>query len=256
MRQRSFLSIVVGLTLFACTPAPLAEVNSPLTETIAPTLAPEETMTAKILYYEYAYYQMEGIPPYPSPYVMLDITQKHWVDMSDPNRFRHEESFRTREAEPKEGIERVVIGTGTGGVIEDCQTYDARTECTQKPITVTLDYSSWLSATTALGRKWLDNKDNPEAADGRKYIGMQTDEVWGDVHVFEKEGRLEASDLYPKYPMVEIMKFDKDLLRAVAWDRIVIDGDKRIVHSSARLVTWKFLAASEVPADLFSPNSK
>jgi len=278
IRLRKLLSLVVVIALFACAPASETEIGAdaeantnvsatpvspagiaasqPIVGNISPGPTAGGIMATQILYYEYEYFQMEGIPPYPSPYVAMDIRDRHWVDMNDPLRSRYEVAFRTREPNPKEGVERVVIGTGAGGVMEDCQTYDGKTECTQTPIAATLDYSSWLSATTALGRTWLAGKDNPEAIHGQAYVGIQTDDVWGTVHVFQKEGTLEASDLYPKYPMVETMKFDADLFRAVAWERTVMNGDERIAHAWSRLVAWKVMDVSESPADLFALRSK
>lgn len=208
-------------------------------------------MAGQFLYYEYEYFQLEGIPPYPSPYLTIDSIDRYWVDVNDPNRFRYERYYRTRETEPKEGVEVSRVGTGFGGVVEECQRYEEKVECTQQALTTTLTYDEWLNNTTHLSRKFLNNINSPATIGGYEYRGIESDELWGDVHVFERRGTLSASDIYPNFPIVETLKFDVALGRTVEWRRIVIDGDKSVIHAISRLVKWELLDASAVSADLF-----
>jgi hypothetical protein len=222
-----------------------------------PTTAVEGVaMSNQILYFEYEEFQLEGIPPYPSPYVAIDAIDRYWVDVNDPNRFRSERYFRTREATPVEGIESFRVGTGTNGVIQECQLYDGKTECTQQPITSTLTYDAWLENFGRVVRRFLENINAPNAIGGYIYRGTQTDEQWGEVHVFEREGTVSASDLYKGYPMTETLKLDTEPYRQIEWTRIVADGDKSIIHASIRLTAWKIIGLSEIPPDLFSIQSK
>jgi len=208
-------------------------------------------VVSQILYYEYEYFQLEGIPPYPGPYLTIDSIDRYWVDVNDPNRFRYERYYRTRETEPKEGIEVSRVGTGLGGVVEECQRYEDKTECTQQAATTPLTYDNWLSNTTHLSRKFLNNINSPATIGGYEYRGIENDELWGDVHVFERRGTLSASDIYPNFPIVETLKFDIALGRTVEWRRIVIDGDKSVIHAVSRLVKWELIDGSTVSTDLF-----
>lgn len=212
-------------------------------------------MKNQILYIEYEYFQLEGIPPYPSPYLTIDSIDRKWIDMNDPNRFRYERYYRTREAEPHEGIEWSQVGTGSGGVIEECQRYEEKIDCTRQAITTTLTYNEWLEHFTHLSRSFLGNAISPAAIGGYEYKGIQNDDMWGEIHVFERSGTLSASDRYPDFPTVETLKFDRALGRTIEWRRTVIDGDTSVVHAISRMVKWEVLDGSAVPADIFSPQS-
>ncbi len=264
--ERLVLALIAGLLLLSsCQVPPMSDEQPPGLESVVtpypsvgsqPTTTPSQksaggTMTNGILYFEYEYFQLEGIPPYPSPYLTIDSVDKNWVDTVDPNRFRFERHFITREAKSVEGIERFRIGTGTNGVVEECQLYDGKTECVQQPITSTLTYESWLENSSRLGRRFLENASDPKMIGGYTYKGIQTDEQWGDVHVFERQGELSASDMYQGRPMTETLKFDVELQRQIEWIRTVIDGGTAVVHARVRLITWKIMESSETPADLF-----
>jgi hypothetical protein len=207
-------------------------------------------MADQILYFEYEYFQLEGIPPYPSPYVPINMVQRFWVDLNDPNRFWSERRFRTREASPREGMERTVKGTGTGGVLETCNFYEGRAYCAQQTITTTVSFDEWLTANAGAGRRFVKNANMPEANGGYEYKGIEIDETWGEVHTFVRRGVLTASDLYKDHPMIETLSFDTKLYRQISWQRIVDDS---VLHASLRLIAWKTIASSEAPPEIFAP---
>lgn len=209
-----------------------------------------------ILQIEYEYFQLEGIPPYPSPYVTIDARDVFWVDLSDPNRTRFERRYRTREATPREGLERYYISEGAGGRRKECTFYDGKEECTLAPISRTLSFDNWLTDFNFTSNKLLAKTTNPAAVGGYEYKGIQGDPQWGQVHIFQRSGMAQASDLYKDKPTIEAMRIDVAQSRMVELSKTVIDGDKQVVHSLYRLVTWKVAEPSQVPADLFtlSPN--
>lgn len=221
--------------------------------TATPATHGGNTMENKILYYEYEYFQLEGIPPYPSPYTTIDSIDKNWVDVSNPSYFRYERHFTTREPEPRQGIETSRVGTGPSGLVEQCQVYDGKTECTQQVITPTTTYDEWFKNFTNLNTRFQANKNSPQAIGGYVYKGIQTDNDWGDVYVFERPGVVAASDLYPNYPMIETLKFEVNLGRNIEWTRTIIDGEKTIIHAYSRLVKWEIINSSDLPGDFFSP---
>ncbi len=206
----------------------------------------------QILYYEYEYFQLEGIPPYSSPYVKMVASDQYWVDMADPNRSRFERYYHTQTSGPKEGFERIDTGTGTGGVFEDCQFYEGTEECSQKPITRTLTVDDWFQFQSSMANKFLANKNTPESNAGYAFKGCQADEMWGEAYVFERTVPLTTSDLYKNYPSTEIQKFDVAMKRAIEWKRTVMDGEKVIVHDFYRLIKWEMLDRTSVPQELFA----
>ncbi len=210
------------------------------------------TTSDQILYFEFDYFQLEGVPPFPSPYVTMDSTDRHWVDMADPNRSRYERYYRTQSSDPKEGYERIEIGTGTGVIMEQCEFYEGKDDCTHQPITHAMTFEEWLMNYASVANHYLDNKNNPGAIGGYEFKGIQKDEIWGDVYVFERKLTLTASDLYPNYPSVETLKFDIALKRTVEWRREIIDKGQTIVHALARLIKWETINGSQIPNDLFS----
>lgn len=151
--------ITIGLFYWGCTPTSsgnytnrtqtiryqepspilLSETATPrASQQVTPSIESGGEMEKGVLYFEYSYFQLEGIPPYPSPYVTMVSISRYWIDMNDPNRFHHEGSFRTQEATPVEGMEFIRTGTGTNGVSESCEFYEGRPDCVQNPITTTL----------------------------------------------------------------------------------------------------------------------
>lgn len=222
------------------------------------TPAPLEKVTRsnQILYYEYEYFQLEGVPPYPSPYVKMVASDKYWVDMADPNRSRFERSYHTQTSDPKEGFERIDIGTGTGGVFEDCQFYEGKETCSQRPITSTLTIDDWVQFQTSMADKFLANQNTPELNAGYAFKGCQRDEIWGEAYIFERTTPLVTSDLYANYPSIEIRKFDVAMKRATEWKRTVMDGEKMVIHDDYRLIKWEWLDRYSIPQDLFTPRQK
>lgn len=271
--MRNSLTFLLAISLVACAPLQLPTLEStpvvtpplqvqPSTSPSAsaqdkhnlptPTALVEATKaTSQVLYYEYEGFELEGVPPYPSPYVTMNKVDRNWVDMSDPLRFRNESYYTVSQPKPKEGFERIVIGTGAGGLLETCRFYEGNAICSQQPITRTLTYDEWLT-TSQLGQRWLDNIETPDAIGGYIYKGIQTDETWGEVHVFEREGTLTSSDLYTDYPMVETLTFDTTYLRTIEWKRLVMDGETFITHALSRLVKWEMVSPSEIPPGLFA----
>jgi hypothetical protein len=270
---------VLALTLCACLPATTASTSSsptpdgllqePPSQTpsgLPPTSSLEDmratadvtqggTLQSQFLYSEHEYYQREGIPPYVSFYVEMDSVDKQWVDMNDPNRFRQERRFRTREAEPREGFEFTVVGTGRNGLVERCEYYEGKSECVQQPATNVADYREWLDNLASPARNFQNNQDSPQALGGYNFKGTETTSAWGEVLVFEREVILQASDIYPNQPTREVIKFDNELLRRVEWVRYVITDEGEIVHASYRLVTWTTLDETELSAALFTTSS-
>lgn len=183
---------------------------------------------------------------------MVDWRDMFWVDMDDPNRFRWERYFRTREETPREGLAYYGIGTGYGGLRRGCEIYEGKETCAEEPITMALDYDQWFQNEIArMGHEALANSDQPEKIGGYVYKGAQQSDQWGKTHVFQRQITLTSSDLYRNYPATETLKFDVEMLRRVEWERTVIDGDKAVLHSRYRLVVWKTLDRSEVPPGLF-----
>ncbi|MCC7353668.1 MAG: hypothetical protein IT330_07910, partial [Anaerolineae bacterium] len=206
-------------------------------------------MSNRILYYEYEYFELEGVPPYPSPYVAVDWRDMFWVDMDDPNRFRWERHYRTREATPHEGLAYYTIHTGYGGLRRRCEIYEGKETCAEEPITTTLDYDHWFQNEIArVGHQALDNSNSPDKIGGYVYKGTQQDGPWGKVYVFQRQIRLSGSDLYRNYPATETLMFDVEMLRRVRWERTVVDEDKTVLHLLLRLVVWKMLDSSEIPS--------
>jgi hypothetical protein len=271
----SLLSIIIGVLLLSCCGAvppqapPMEQPGSAVgispsvqssstignTPVIAASITSislgENTMNG-ILHIEYDYFQLEGIPPFPSPYLTIDARDTTWVDVQDPNRSYYERRYRTHESTPREGIERYVVRTGSGGRQEECTMYDGREECTQQPITQTLNFDGWLADFTRTGTKLLANTDDPAVVGGYVYQGKQQDVQWGEVHVFERMGTAQASDLYTDKPLRETMKIDADQHRIVELSKTIINGEETVIHSSYRLVAWAFLDPAQVPATLFT----
>jgi hypothetical protein len=112
-------------------------------------------------------------------------------------------------------------------------------------------FDAWLEEFTAVDRKMLANKDNASAIGGYKYKGTIIDSEWGEVHVFERSGTAQDSDLYYGKPMVEIMKIDTVQPRFIEITKIVLADDKNIVHSSYRLVRWEIIDETQAPENVF-----
>ncbi|MCU0493578.1 MAG: hypothetical protein MUD01_18480, partial [Chloroflexaceae bacterium] len=204
-----------------------------------------------ILYIKMEYYQLEGIPPYPSKYVAIDARDETWIDMSDPQRIRYERTYRTQETPPREGKERYYIGTGRGGQIKDCSLYDGKEDCSTQTITQTVDFDGWLNSFNQPNAKFVANMHNASAIGGYTYKGTQTDPQWGEVHVFERQGSAKTSDLYPNKPTIETMKIGADQPRLVELSMTVLDGDTQVPYRSYRLKEWNIVDPSTLPADFF-----
>jgi hypothetical protein len=212
-------------------------------------------MSDTIQYLLQEYYQLEGIPPYPSYFTPIDFSYRQWRAMNDAQRFRFEKTYSTRTSPSSSGLVQGAVGTGTGGVIKEWQFYEDQihsTEISASPDVVT--YESWLSGLASMGENFLQNVGTGKLADFQSR-GIESDAQWGEIYVFEGRKPLEGSDLYPsdsQTTTTDIFKFDTQLLRHVEWRRTVNDSATTL-YSLYRLVEWKVLDSEEVPSDLFVP---
>lgn len=208
-------------------------------------------MPAQILLIRYSYFELEGIPPYPSPFVPVDFSYVWWLDTKDTNRFRYEKRYSTRGDPHNSGLVESSVGTGAGGQTQNVSYWEDNPTCQETanpPNKVPL--AEWLDAFTAMGRDLL-NKHRAGNLAPYKYKGIETDNEWGQVHVFERPGKLQASDLYPGKPMVERFTFDVEQLRQVEMSRIVQTRTGKVLHRLYRLKRWLLLEREEIPANAF-----
>lgn len=66
-----------------------------------------------IIHFSYDYFELEGIPPYTSPFIPVDFTYDWWIDMGDTRNFRFEKHFTTRISHVKSGLMTITTSKNT-----------------------------------------------------------------------------------------------------------------------------------------------
>jgi hypothetical protein len=212
-------------------------------------------MSSDILHMTAEYFELEGVPPYPSYFVPVDFNYEWWMDTSDMLRFRYEKYFSTREEPPVNGLVTCVVGTGGNGDHKECHYYDGKTECATSKITMSaLSLEKWLLGFNALGHRLVSEIGSTKSGEFQ-YEGIETDALWGNAYLFTKISILRASDDYRDLPMTETYKFDESLHRQIEIRRIVFRDKEEIIHRLYRLTEWKLLTLAEAPEGIFNIDS-
>jgi len=122
-------------------------------------------MAGQVLLIHYDYYELEGIPPYPSPFVPVDFSYVWWLSVGDTQRFRYEKRYSTRTEPQSSGLVELSLGDGAGGSTRNFSYWDGEVEASEQGNSaqkVTLD--EWLTAFTAFGRSLLDKEQRGDLA--------------------------------------------------------------------------------------------
>lgn len=213
-------------------------------------------MASEIIYIVRNYYQLEGIPAYPSYFTPVDFLIRTWIDSSDINRIRIEKYFTPRLAPEKSGIEYYTVGKGSGGTAFrreywDSQIYNEVISTIDRPI---LDFSTLREKEVSYYRQFMEKAKNGE--DNLQSIGIEVDEIFGDVNVISKNNLVvTASDLYYNNPLIIEYRYDVALMRLIDLRKIIIvekdGGIEQVLHSQFRLMNWNVLETNEIPEQLF-----
>ena len=114
--------------------------------------------TGSIFHSVYKYYQLEGIPAYPSPFIPVDYPILEWLDTNDLSRFRREKYFAPRLESARAGIEYYMVGTGYKGEVVQREFWDGalfherKSQVEQRRI----DFQSWLEKMGEKGRNLIE----------------------------------------------------------------------------------------------------
>ena len=212
-------------------------------------------MASQVLLIRYDYFELEGIPPYPSPFVPVDFSYVWWLSVEDTQRFRYEKRYSTRTEPQSSGLVELSLGDGAGGGTLNFSYWDGQVEASEQGNSAQkVSLEEWLATFTAFGRSLLDKYHSGDLAPFI-YKGIYTDLEWGQVHIFEQESILDASDLYAGSPILERYIFDEAQLRQVEWKRIVKAKEGDIIHRLYQLQRWLLLAEEEVPWNIFAKES-
>ncbi len=202
------------------------------------------------LNFSYMYFELEGVPPYTSHFVPVDFRYEWWIDKTDTQRFRFEKHFATRVTPVNSGL--IVLTTSMGQGIKIIHTEiwdDLPTDIEKEHPNKTTTYQEWFDSFTGMGQKLT--KEIGTANASHKYMGVQTDDTWGNVHVFQKESKAQASDLYLGMPLVVTHKIQADDFRWVEMEQEIIVGGREVLHRLWRLSKWVELSLDDLPANIF-----
>jgi len=173
--------------------------------------------TGSIFHSVHKYYQLEGIPAYPSPFVPVDYLILEWLDTNDLNRFRREKYFISRLEQERAGLEYSIVGTGYKGEVVQREMWDGvlfhegRTQIEQRA----LDFQSWLENMAEKGRNLVET-----ARKGGKqfaYKEAYKNDDFGEIIVVVNSGDkfVQASDLYMGFPLEFEYHVDTELFRII-----------------------------------------
>jgi hypothetical protein len=203
----------------------------------------------EILHLSYEYFELEGVPPYISPFLSVDFKYDWWVDVDDTRKFRFEKRFATRVGPPNSGLVSLTTSKDTESKIFHTEFWDGKPETIEREMSTTiLGYTAWLETFTAMGRKLVAEigQVNPT----HTYLNIQKDDLWGDVHIFQKKDIVQASDLYMGLPLVITYKIHTSDFRWIEMEQKVISDDE-VLFRFWRLKTWEEMSSETLPSTLF-----
>lgn len=148
----------------------------------------------------YNYFELEGIPPYPSPFIPVDYKYDWWIDKTNTKRFRFEKRFATRSSPAKSGLMVLTTSAGAESKILHTEIWNNKRITIEKdqPISNSA-YTDWYETFTAMGRKLV--KGIEQKSPSHTYLGEQIDGMWGNCHVFQTNEIVQSSDLYFNLPL-------------------------------------------------------
>lgn len=202
------------------------------------------------VHFSYDYFELEGIPPYPSPFVPVDFKYDGWIDVGDTRKFRFEKRFATRTSPANSGLVALTTSKDIESKIVHTEFWDGQPETIEKDQSESLmGYADWFETFTGMGRNLAKEIGQKNAT--HDYLGIQTDGLWGNVHVFQKKEVVQASDMYLGLPLVIIYKIHVADFRWIEMEQKVIDGKNEILFRFWRLRTWDEVDSDILPSNLF-----
>jgi hypothetical protein len=203
-----------------------------------------------ILNFSYEYFELEGIPPYTSSFVPIDFRYEWWIDKEDTQRFRFEKHFVTRVPPVNSGLMALTTSAGQGAKIIHTEIWDGLSRDTEKEHPdKTTTYQKWFDSFTTMGRRLTD--EIGRANGSHKYVGVQDDERWGSVHVFQKEDIVQASDVYFGMPLIVTHKIHMNDFRWIEMKQKIINGGQEVLHRLWRLSNWVELNPDNLSLNAF-----
>lgn len=198
---------------------------------------------AGTLYIVYDYFELEGIPPYPSYFTPVDFKYTWWIDLADTRNFRFEKRFALRDNPDKAGL----VACSTGNALDQknvkVEWWDSAPQVyEEKSSPNAVKYEEWLNAFNTRGRLIL----NKATDDTFQRLEDLDDPVWGRTYHFRETGYIiGGSDLYLNLPFVTTYQFGVDDLRWIEMNRVVINNSDEVLHRLWRLAEWK-----EIPGEI------
>lgn len=213
-------------------------------------------MRESILHWIYHYYQLEGIPAYPSPFIPVDFYFLNWIDTFDLGRFRKEKHYIPRVSPAQSGLEYYIVGTEHGGTQLRREYWDGGLfhEAEASVESSPPSFDSWLEHLADGSRRLVEKAKRGDTT--WEFRGIEKDDMFGDVYVVVSPGAevVRASDLYLDMPLEIEYRIDVEMMRHVEQVEAVIDGDSRILHRRLRLTNWTYLRPEDVSDKLFDPD--
>lgn len=214
-------------------------------------------VTGRIFHSQHKYYQLEGIPPYPSYFIPLEFTFDVWLDSENGARFRTQKTFRTLESNSLESLVYLAVGDGLGNVWR-AEIWDGKiTEQSFRETEHPKDYEEYKlreqQATTRILEKAVSQTESII------YNGIVNDEKWGDVRLIRHRvgAFYGGTDLYTGWDHLREIKVRDDELQVMEetnWLRDVSNSEanEAILHSRYWQDTIEWVDAN-AEATLFEP---
>jgi hypothetical protein len=213
-------------------------------------------MINNVIFMAHNYFQLDGIPAYPSYFTPVDFILHSWIDLTDIYRFRRERYFITKLAPGKSGMEYYAVGNGSGGIVFrreywDGKIYNEVKSAISNPVS---DFNSVREREVNKYHQFMDKANRRE--DNLQFIGVEVDDKFGNINVIRKNNLyISASEIYQNYPMIVEYRNDVEQMRLIDLREIVLvekDGEvEQVLHSQFKLTNWSILTPNEVPERLF-----
>ncbi len=204
-----------------------------------------DKVAGRIFHSRYTYYQLEGIPPYPSFFTPLEFMFDVWLDSENGARFRIQKTFRTLESETGESLVYLAVGDGLGNVWR-AEIWDGKvTEQSFQETNHPKNYEEYRARERQAVTRILDKAI--AQTERLRYKGVVNDERWGNVHLIHQQiGAFSGgTDLYTGWDHLREIKIrvnEPQILEESNWLKDVFSSavSKTVLHSRywQDLIEW------------------